>query len=175
VDGVLFGEFMASGIYEIRNIRNGHCYIGSSVNIEGRWNRHIRDLGRGKHHSTYLQRAWIKYGKDSFKFFVLESCSIWLLTTREQYFIDSISPEYNIYPMAGSPLGVKHSDQARANMSAAKRKMSAETRAKISMAARNISDDTRRKMSESKKNRTFSKEHRQKLSDAAKLRWSDKT
>ena len=63
---------MISGIYEIRNLITGDCYIGSSMNITQRKNRHFRDLKNNSHHSIILQRAYCKYGIDAFMFNIIE-------------------------------------------------------------------------------------------------------
>jgi len=91
--------------------------------------------------------------------------------------------------LAGSKLGLKHSDEARAKMSRkrmseeARRKisearkgkiLSVEHRAKMSESHKNISDETRRKMSEAQKGRTHSAETRAKIS-AKKKNISDET
>lgn len=109
-----------SGIYKIENTVNGKCYVGSAVNIGKRWSVHFNGLNNNKHHSRYLQSAWNKYGKDCFAFSVLEIVpDILMLTSVEQYFIDTLCPEYNICPKAGSPLGVIRSAETRAKLSAA--------------------------------------------------------
>lgn len=61
------------GIYEIVNLYNEKVYIGSSKNIERRWNEHIYQLRDNKHHSIKLQRAWNKYGEENFEFNILQS------------------------------------------------------------------------------------------------------
>ena len=61
---------MTCGIYTIKNIINGKFYLGSSKNIEKRWNRHLYELRNNRHHSWYLQRAFIKYGENSFKLII---------------------------------------------------------------------------------------------------------
>lgn len=50
------------GIYQILNVENGHCYIGSSENITKRWSQHKSVLRHNNHHSGYLQNAYNKYG-----------------------------------------------------------------------------------------------------------------
>ena len=60
------------GIYIILNIINNKCYIGSSINIKGRKEQHIRDLKKGKHCNDHLQKSWNKYGQESFVFSKLE-------------------------------------------------------------------------------------------------------
>lgn len=87
---------MKSGIYKIVNIKNNKIYIGSSKNIENRWKEHTTSLRRNKHINCILQRAWNKYGEDSFEFQTLENCSQEQLFEREQYYIDELKPEYNI-------------------------------------------------------------------------------
>ena len=104
---------MVSGIYEIRNLINGDCYIGSSKNIKQRKSRHFKDLKNDKHHSIILQRAYNKYGKEFFKFNLLEIVeNVVLLTEREQFYLNKIKPKYNISPTAGSPLGCKQSKES---------------------------------------------------------------
>lgn len=106
---------MRSGVYSIRLISDGREYIGSSVNIDDRWRRHKKDLRGNKHHSAKLQRAWSKYGEDSFEFTIMELCNPIRSTIidLEQQFIDARKPEFNISKIAESPLGIKHTDETR--------------------------------------------------------------
>ena len=90
-----------SGIYQIKNIVSGKIYIGSSVNILHRWEIHKSDLNNNKHHSIVLQRAWNKYGAGAFEFSILETCFIFALIFREQYYIDKLNPKYNMSKKSG--------------------------------------------------------------------------
>jgi len=83
------------GIYKIENLIDGNLYYGSSKNIQKRWKTHRSQLNRGKHGNVYLQRAWTKYGNNSFIFEIVEECSLDLLLEREQYYLD-LNPKYNI-------------------------------------------------------------------------------
>jgi len=182
-----------SGIYEIRNINNGHCYIGSSVDVAKRWRKHKLYLTRSEHHSKHLQSAWNCYGADSFRFKVIEECDKGQLVQREQYYIDLLKPEYNILPNADSALGAKRSSETRSKISSVLmghkynlgHVTSQETRAKISQAekgrkgkpvtpemrarisaalkGRIKSPETCKKLSESKKGKKLSEEQRAKL------------
>lgn len=79
------------GIYQIRNIKTGKVYIGSSKNIENRFGEHVRNLKKNKHHSNKLQRSWnkTKDKKKTFVFEILEEViDKSLLKEREQYYID---------------------------------------------------------------------------------------
>lgn len=104
---------MNSGIYQIRNLINSHIYIGSSCDLNLRQKDHFRHLRYGTHHNKYLQNAYNKYGEDQFVFEILEYCDKNELIIREQWYIDSWNPEYNLCPTAASPLGFKHSDETK--------------------------------------------------------------
>jgi len=92
-----------SGVYQIVNRVNGKRYIGSSVNIKRRWQQHKNALRGGYHYNIYLQRSWNKYGKSSFVFQVIYYCDRDEIYDNEQFFLDAISPEYNILDVAGHP------------------------------------------------------------------------
>lgn len=112
----------SSGIYVIRNTINGKVYVGSSVNLRKRKQNHFRNLLHGTHANKPLQNAFIKYGSGAFEFVILEAVrSKDDLIDREQYWIDrmqSVANGYNLRPKASSNLGMRHSDDARARISA---------------------------------------------------------
>lgn len=84
------------GIYKISCTINNKFYIGSSKEIEKRWNRHINDLKLNKHYNIIFQRIFNKYGIDNFIFEVIEYCDINDLLIREQYYLDTLKPIINI-------------------------------------------------------------------------------
>jgi group I intron endonuclease len=101
-----------SSIYKITNLINDKCYIGSAIDPKTRFYVHKSHLRKNKHHSILLQRAWNKYGENSFIFEVIEECPADDLIIREQYYIDTIEPVYNIARIAGNCLGVKFSKES---------------------------------------------------------------
>jgi group I intron endonuclease len=103
-------EKQKSGIYKILNNINGKFYIGSAKSLSGRWRLHKSQLKNNKHHSIYLQRSFNKYGYSSFSFEILEYCDVTFLIEREQVYLDTLKPHYNIAKIAGNCLGVKHTD-----------------------------------------------------------------
>ena len=116
---------MSAGVYIIRNLANGKVYVGSSVNISARWCKHRIALEAGTHHGIKLQRSWVKYGRDAFAFEVaaIEKNREKRLAL-EQKFIDSNDSAvsgYNIFPVAGSPSGYRHTTEAIAKISATQR------------------------------------------------------
>ena len=126
---------MQSGVYEIVNLVNGKRYVGSAVNLSARHRDHLHRLRKGIHHSIALQRAWNKYGPQSFGMVrVIEKCEVSVLVDREQWWINFLRPEYNVCKVAGSSLGRKHTPETRQKMALAKTgtKHSAATKAKMS-------------------------------------------
>lgn len=88
--------YKKSGIYCITNTSNGKIYIGSSNHIYYRLRRHKSDLLRKVHANIILQNSYNKYSADSFVVSILEECSNELLLQREQYYINTFQPVYNI-------------------------------------------------------------------------------
>lgn len=76
------------GIYSIVCLKNSKIYIGQSKDIKLRWLSHKEELQKGTHQNRHLQRAWNKYGENSFIFSIIEECNEESLTEREQYWID---------------------------------------------------------------------------------------
>src|SRR2546429_9061448 len=125
------------GIYAIVNLVNQHFYVGSAKNLSDRRRQHLRMLEAGKHGNPHLQYAYNMYGPDAFRFDILEHVEhVENLLAREQHYIDSLDPQYNIARIAGSTLGRKATDEQRAKQGAARRGriISPEWRAKISAA-----------------------------------------
>ena len=151
-----------NGIYKITNLPTGRFYIGSAVNVERRWKRHASDLNAQRHHNSKLQRAWNKYGQAAFTFELLEEVSdLAILLEREQHYMDTLKPFYNINPKAGSGLGYRHTDESRAKMS---------KKARAHWAS--MSDEEKvakgKEHAEKIRGKTHTEETRQKMSEAHK-------
>lgn len=80
----------------IVNTYNNHRYIGSSSNIQLRLQKHRSCLRHGHHANQHLQNAWNKYGEDCFIYSILEFCDESVKIEREQFYVDTLLPEYNI-------------------------------------------------------------------------------
>jgi group I intron endonuclease len=111
-----------SGIYKWTNKYTGKSYVGSAVDLTKRLSQYYsqgylkKELSKG---SSAIYRAILKYGCSNFSLSILEYCDKGEIIEREQYYIDHLKPEYNLLPTAGSPLGYKHTEEAKANMRAA--------------------------------------------------------
>ena len=89
------------GIYSITNKINGKMYIGQTINdFEKRWGEHKRELRKNIHCNDKLQRAWNKYGEESFEFEVVHICDeLDNLNRLEVYYIykyNSFNDGYNL-------------------------------------------------------------------------------
>lgn len=100
-----------SGIYKIINKVDGKFYIGSSKDILKRWDKHLKDLRKHKHHSIKLQEAYDTYGEESFTYEIVEEIQCIdkshrkKLYEREQFWIDSLNAKENGYNIADSKFG----------------------------------------------------------------------
>ena len=79
-------------IYKILNKQNSKFYIGSTNNIQNRWNIHRYELRHNLHSNNYLQNAWNKYGEENFEF--VQICEIQddLQFKLEQWFLNNLKP-----------------------------------------------------------------------------------
>lgn len=98
----------SSGVYQIYCVPTGKIYIGSAVDLWGRWEKHRSSLRRGNHRNVYLQNAWNKYGEANFVFSVLELVKKSDLLSVEQLWLNQTgcfkrTIGFNIYDVAGSP------------------------------------------------------------------------
>ena len=74
------------GIYKIRNMINKKVYIGQTDRLNEREREHFYRLERCVHHNEHLQKSFNKYGKDNFKFEIIELTED--LDDRELYWLN---------------------------------------------------------------------------------------
>lgn len=185
-----------SGIYKIQSkIKPERVYIGSAVNVHDRKVRHLWDMKKNVHANSKLQRHYNKYGKDDLHFELILACDESELIEKEQFFIDSYNPYFNLCPIAGNCRGRHMSDATRKKLSEANkgrpsyikgkkrppeeiakmrgRKWSEESRAKLRESCKKrppISEETREKMRQSHIGIKLSDEAKAKVSAASKGR-----
>jgi group I intron endonuclease len=183
------------GIYKILStVKPERCYIGSAINIGNRCKTHFKALRSNLHHSNKLQNHYNKYGAEDLRLSILLECNKEELLAKEQYFINSLIPYFNICKVAGSPLGVIRSEATRKKLSEINKgiisgfkgkshseevkqrlreintgkKLSEETKLKLREGAKDKpkTEDVKKRMSQAKK--LQSKETKQKISEAKK-------
>ena len=85
------------GVYLIRNVINGKCYVGQSKRPYKRscehFTIHNSDKSTGYNPNVYADLK--QYGKQAFVFGIIEHCEPEQLREREQYYINLYKPEYN--------------------------------------------------------------------------------
>jgi group I intron endonuclease len=111
-----------TGVYCIRNVKNGKRYVGSAAQgFMRRWKQHRKELLAKCHHSDHLQKAWNKYGSGAFVFQILERCPPKKCVERETIWIarlEATDPNkgYNICKTGRNALGVKRSERMKAKL-----------------------------------------------------------
>jgi len=104
-----------AGVYRWVNLINNKTYIGSSTNLSERFLDYYQARVLLKN-QTPIHSALLKYGYSNFKLEIVEYCQREEAVSREQYFFDTLKPEYNIFKIAGSSFGFKHSPKTIARM-----------------------------------------------------------
>lgn len=164
------------GIYKITNLLDGKYYVGSSMDIGFRWNRHRETLRANTHKNDKLQNAWNYWGESSFIFEQMEDLPDFTeeqIRAREDVYLaickEHPNTNYNCcYDSRGGSLSDYTIEKIRRKCSAVPR--TAEWCRKIGEANRRrgkLSVETREKISQSLQGvgvgRVVSSETRQKL------------
>jgi len=149
----------ASGIYCWKHIKSGKRYIGQSIDVFRRMIEHRKLLRGNRHGNGYFQKAWLKYGENSFEFSVIEFCPKEILSWREEEWISKYQTTnsdfgYNRTTGGENP---RHTEETKRIIS-------------ICSTGRKHSQDACQKISKARKGIVFSQEHKKKLSEAAKAR-----
>ena len=98
-------------------LKSNRSYIGSAFNLSQRLSNYLNvnylNVNYLKNNKMYIYKALLHHGYPSFSLSILEYIDITdmtkvnarkLILSREQHFIDTFKPEYNILPTAGSSL-----------------------------------------------------------------------
>lgn len=86
-----------SGIYRWTHKESGKSYIGSSVNLGNRFSSYFTYnwiASQAKY--SIICKSLLKYGYSEFSLEILEYCNQEDTIEREQFYLDSLNPEYNI-------------------------------------------------------------------------------
>jgi len=129
-----------AGVYVFRSQFSKNFYVGSTIDLSRRFIEHFKSYGS----NSIFQRAFRKHGTENFYFYILEytDSNRKFLLTCEQKYLDFLNPIYNIFKVAGSPLGFKHFFSTRKKMSMVK------SGDKHSHFEKTRSEQTRRKISQ---------------------------
>ena len=84
-----------SGVYKITNSITGDFYIGSSKDVNQRWESHKWQSTWKKYPNNTLYLDFQKYGLNKFAFEILEEVEECSLKEAEQQLIEKLQPTYN--------------------------------------------------------------------------------
>jgi len=144
------------GIYNILCLSNQKIYIGSSKDIHHRYYHHLYELRKNKHTNIHLQRAFNKYGKDSFELIIIENCQPENLLILEQEYLNNTNKDkcFNINYRAERPPSWKHKHHTE------------ETKEKISQSnmGKTISEKQKKLISKIHKGKVISQQQKEILS-----------
>jgi group I intron endonuclease len=78
---------MGCGIYKITNKKNNKVYVGSSIELEKRKEKHFWMLKKGIHDNKFLQSSFDRDGIENFTFEIIEICDMNELVEKENFYI----------------------------------------------------------------------------------------
>lgn len=119
---VQHGACVPSGIYRIRNVKDGKIYIGQGADILSRWRQHRHALSKGNHTNRKLQSAWNYHGPDSFVFELVKECTSEVIGDEEIAALAEVPKElqYNLGAAGYSPtIGIVKTEENRLTVSRA--------------------------------------------------------
>lgn len=108
------------GVYRLVNIITNKSYIGSSINLSKRFVMYfnVKVLeGQLLRNKSLIYSSIKHYKVSNFRLEILEYCSQDILRQREQYYVDTLKPEYNLLPNTITRLGSKHYEETKYKIS----------------------------------------------------------
>jgi len=156
------------GVYVIESVIDNRKYVGGTCNLRNRLKEHKFSLRRGVHENPNLRNFYNEYGNNHLKFSPLEFCSEENLSAREQFYLDSLQPSFNVHKSTKGRLGLPLSYETKRKISEANK--IAQKGKKGPMDGKQHTEETKRKLSEIAKKRRLSEATKQKISASLKGR-----
>mgnify|MGYP002413736105 CR=1 FL=1 len=133
-----------SGIYVIINLLNDKKYIGKAKCLYRRIKDHITRLNtKDENENCHLINSWHKYGKNNFKYEVLEYCDLEVISEKELFWIetlDTLNREkgYNLRLDSSTGMIASEETKKKYSMAQKKRYSNPEEREKVSQQFKNF-------------------------------------
>ncbi|MFC4462995.1 GIY-YIG nuclease family protein [Pseudonocardia nematodicida] len=83
-------------MYMLTNKVTKKKYIGKSENLFSRLNNYFSEGNLKSNLPSRINKAILKFGHSNFSLTILEICDKSVLSSREQFYIDTLKPQLNI-------------------------------------------------------------------------------
>lgn len=157
-------------VYMWTNLLNGKRYVGSAMDLRRRLLVYYSVKYLMSDPTMNIYKALLKYGYSSFSLTILEICKKEDVIQREQHYIDTLCPEYNICKTAGSTLGKTHTAETKEKIGVTKSGTGEGVANSMFGKIHTEEALARKKMAEAKLGKTHTEETKAKLRAAAKGR-----
>lgn len=132
-------------IYCITNTVNGQQYIGKTTkDLFTRFRQHKYNSRYGS--KTHLHRSFRKHGEDKFTIEIIEETTFELLNEREIYWINKLSPKYNMTVGGDGATGIQHSENFKRAMKEMHSKRKPEDYATYGMLGKTFPESAKKKV-----------------------------
>jgi len=166
-----------TGIYLWTHKESNKMYIGSAIDLSKRLSNYYSLGYLTRYSNSIICNALYSHGYSKFSLTIMEFIDTSnlnkdeikkLILEKEQFYLDSFKPEYNILRIAGNLLGYKHSKETIAKMSIAKsgkkNPLYGRTGVNSHLFGKTLSEETRKKLSIVNKNKKYKQETLDKIS-----------
>lgn len=107
-----------TGVYLIRNKQSNKIYVGSTQrSFISRINNHKGSLKRNCHPNKQIQSDYNLFGVDNFEIELLAICPPSFSYIAEQFYLDTLKPQYNTSKFALTSKGVKCKEETKKKIS----------------------------------------------------------
>jgi len=76
------------GVFKITNKINGKIFVGSSPNLDSKWNSQKFQLNMNSHPNKELQKDWNELGEDNFYYEIIDTVNLKDSDTKKDYTSD---------------------------------------------------------------------------------------
>jgi group I intron endonuclease len=166
-----------TGIYLWTHKESNKMYIGSAIDLSKRLSNYYSLGYLTRYSNSIICNAFYSHGYSKFSLTIMELIDISnlnkdeikkLILEKEQFYLDSFKPEYNILRIAGNLLGYKHSKETIAKMilakSGKKNPLYGRTGVNSHLFGKTLSEEAKKNLSIVNKNKKYKQETLDKIS-----------
>lgn len=94
------------GVFKITNLKNGKIFVGSSPNLDSKWNSQKMQLNMKSHPNPALQKDWSEFGEENFSYEIVDTINLKDFDPQKNY-SDEIKELEKMYLEELQPFGEK--------------------------------------------------------------------